>query len=208
MRRLTAIAPTAAVREFIAAVRRVERAVMVVVLRRIGQLNAGAAAHGVPVPRPGVDDGILPAALAQSGGWACQNRVTGHPRSPLGRYGTTGPSAGKRTFRRRISGLPRAVPGRVSKDGLVPWNRAQLPGYPAMSHLTVSVRTRYGLVRCAVHPVEQTVTPLIRGSGRVCGAPARMYLPRPAGQPAARGTYAVPAHPSSTRSGHPQLMKT
>lgn len=40
---MTAMAPTAAVRDFIAVVRRVERAVMARVLRRIVDTDAGAA---------------------------------------------------------------------------------------------------------------------------------------------------------------------
>ncbi|MDX5575830.1 hypothetical protein PV779_45505 [Streptomyces sp. ID01-9D] len=43
----------------------------------------------------------------------------------------------------------------------------------------------------------------------MCGAPARTYLSLPGrANRSVRGTYAVPAHPSSTRSGHPQTMKT
>ncbi len=47
--------------------------------------------------------------------------------------------------------------------------------------------SRYRLVRGPVRPVRKTFTPLIRGSGRVCGAPARICSPAGAVRPLSAG---------------------
>ncbi|GAA3940569.1 hypothetical protein GCM10022244_55810 [Streptomyces gulbargensis] len=104
----TAMAATAARREvrvLATVVQRVERAVMVGFLRRVRELPKIAyAPSGVATS---CDYGILPFGPAQTDGLGCQNRVTGDPRIPTGRYIKAGSSSETLPHRRKISGSSR-----------------------------------------------------------------------------------------------------
>ncbi|CAK7281043.1 hypothetical protein SGPA1_11836 [Streptomyces misionensis JCM 4497] len=154
--------------------------------------------------------GILPFGLRHPGAPICQNRITGDPRTTTGRYilGRTasqhaGPSARIPSHRRKISGVSRHADGRTGGFRIrfrpVESLGARAPGGTAVSGVSSPCGflvprcdlAPIGLVVGAVRPVRRFFTPLIRGSGRVCGAPVA-YDPCVS----AIGPCAVPAHPS------------
>ncbi|NDK26570.1 hypothetical protein FSY75_19335 [Streptomyces sp. TR1341] len=162
--------------------------------------------------------GILPFGLRHSGAPICQNRITGDPRTPSGRYilglsvpYRTGPPARIPSHRRKTSGTSQHVDDRTCGcRTTVSCARRSRPGPVESPESSVAVSAAVsgmsspcgelvprcdlapiGLVVSAVRPVRRFFTPLIRGSGRVCGAPV-------AHDPcvSAIGPCAVPAHPS------------
>ena len=93
----------------------------------------------------------------------------------------------------------------VSTYGRSLWPLVDLSRYSAMSHVTESIPTRK---RPGPSGKKDLYTPHPGLRARVRRARAYVSpLPERANR-SVPGTYAVPAHPSSTRSGHPQLMKT
>ena len=162
------------------------------------------------------DYGILPFGLEPFGRPPCQNRITGDPRTGT-RAGHGGhrragiivcrrsPAFRPEDLRRLARGPCRARHSRHRSCELAVRYLSRIYGYESCHR---DVTSHHGLVRGARPSGKKVLTPLIRGSGRVCGAPVAYVPPLPSGPTAEQGTYAVPAHPSSTRSGHPQPMKT
>ena len=197
----TAIAPTAAIRDLRGGRTTGGACGHAGFLRRVREYADGSG-HTSSSVATSCDYGILPFGLAPFRGPAMSKSDNGRPPTSGGlirkaellpaadcpecvRPGTRAISASGLRARMALRAV-RALVAVIQSDDVV---------QPSVDEWTRPGR--------ALRPVERCVTPLIRGSGRVCGAPGVRTSPRAAGQPPRRARTRCPPAPQPG-SGHPQ----